>query len=127
MFEIPFATFATTVDPWFGSPGLAGAILGGGIGTLCAIYGTVLGICAPRGAARGFVFALHWGMIALGAVLAIMGIVALSGGQPYGVWYPLLLSGVISALIVGILTPVLRLRYRQAEHRRLEAEEFRRG
>ena len=127
MTETLQVTIAAGVEPWFNSPWLPGTILGSGVGILGGIYGTVLGICAPRGAARGFVFALHWGLVALGSLLAITGVVALTRGQPYGVWYPLLLSGVILTLVVGCLTPVLRLRYRQAEHRRLEAEEFRRG
>jgi hypothetical protein len=48
-------------------------------------------------------------------------------GQPYGVWYALLLPGVLLAVLMGTMTPIIKLRYRQAEHRRLTAEEFRRG
>ncbi len=48
-------------------------------------------------------------------------------GQPYGVWYSLLLPGLLLTALMGTMTPVIRLRYRQAEHRRLQAEEFRRG
>ncbi len=118
---------ATSVEPWFPNTWLPGTILGCSVGLLGGIYGSVMGICAPRGVARRLVYGMHFGLLALGAALLIAGVVAVSGGQPYGVWYPLLLEGVILSTVMGPLTPVMRLRYRQAEHRRLEAEEFRRG
>ena len=73
------------VEPWF-DPNLAGGILGGGVGVLGAVYGTLV-----------------------------------------GVWFSLLLPGVLLVVLMGCMTPVIKLRYRQAEHRRLQAEEFRRG
>ncbi len=120
-------TLAAQVEPWWDNAGLAGAILGGGTGVLGAIYGTTLGVLAPRGRCRTAVFALHGAWMVLGFALLAGGLTALLAGQPYGVWYPLVLSGAISAMITLILTPVLRVVYRQAEHRRLQAEEFRRG
>ena len=114
------------VEPWF-NPGLAGGLLGGGVGVMGAVYGCVVGVLAPQGKARPFVMALHWGMMALGAVFLAAGIGAAVAGQPYGVWYALLLPGVILLVLIGAFTPVIKLRYRQAEHRLLQAEEFRRG
>ncbi|MCK4873169.1 MAG: hypothetical protein KAS72_10625 [Phycisphaerales bacterium] len=54
------------------------------------------------------------------------GVAAATGGQPYGVYYPLLLCGGLLVLLLGCLTPVLIVRYAQADQRRLDAEEFRR-
>jgi hypothetical protein len=71
--------------------------------------------------------ALHWGAIALGIGFIGAGITAVVSGQPYGVWYSLLLPGLLLTVLMGTMTPVIKMRYRQAEHRRLEAEEFRRG
>ena len=88
---------------------------------------TLVGVLAPRGKGRAFVMALHWSALALGAVFIVAGITAVVGGQPYGVWYALLLPGLLMVVLMGTMTPVIRLRYRQAEHRRLQAEEFRRG
>ncbi len=79
------------VEPWFTNPGLAGGLIGGGVGVLGATYGSAVGVLAPRGKGRAFVMALHW------------------------------------AALMGTMTPIIKLRYRQAEHRRLTAEEFRRG
>ncbi len=114
------------VEPWF-NPGLAGGLLGGGVGLIGAVYGCVVGILAPRGQGRTFVMALHWGTIALGAVFLVAGIWAAFAGQPRGVWYVLLLPGLLLVVLMGAFTPLVKLRYRQAEHRRLQAEEFRRG
>ncbi len=114
------------VEPWF-DPGLTGGLLGGGVGVVGAVYGCMVGVLAPRGKGRTFVMALHWGTMALGAVFLAAGIGAAVAGQPYGVWYALLLPGVLLVVLMGVFTPVIKQRYRQAEHRRLQAEEFRRG
>ena len=113
-------------EPWF-SPGLAGSVFGGGVGVLGGIYGSVVGVLAPRGKGRGYVMALHWGAIALGGVFLVAGITAVVSGQSYGVWGALLLPGVLLTVLMGTMTPIIKQRYRQAEHRRLQAEEFRRG
>ena len=114
------------VEPWF-DPGLVGGLMGGGVGVIGAVYGTVVGVLAPRGKGRTSVMAVHWGTMTLGAVLLAAGIGAAVAGQPYGVWYSLLLPGLLLIVLMGAMTPVIRQRYRQAEHRRLQAEEFRRG
>ena len=121
----PFIELATQVEPWFGNPGLTGAFVGGGVGCLGGVYGTVAGILAPQGKCRGLVLGIHWFAVALGVVLLVTGVTALVLGQPYAVWFPMLLAGGVATLVVLPMTPLLRLRYRQAEQRRLEAEEFR--
>ena len=115
------------VEPWFQNFGVVGGSIGGGIGVLGAVYGTVVGVLAPRGKGRPFVFAMHWASLALGGLFLIAGVTAVITGQPYGVWYSLLLPGLLLTVLMGTMTPVIKLRYRQAEHRRLQAEEFRRG
>lgn len=118
---------ATQAQPWFENFGLVGGLLGAGIGTLGAVYGTTVGLLAPRGKARGLVLGLHWTCLALGVVLLAAGVTALATGQPYGVWYALLLPGALVTILMIVFLPIVRIRYQQAEHRRLEAEEFRRG
>lgn len=121
------AHLVAQAQPWFHNYGLAGALLGAGAGVYGAIYGSCAGTMAPLGRGKAFILALHWSGIALGVALLGAGIVALAAGQPYGVWFALILPGAILALVLAPITPVIRLRYRQAEQRRLEAEEFRRG
>ena len=100
---------------------------GAAMGVICGCIGAAAGYLAPRGKAKAFVFASFAVMIALGVVCLVVGLFALSTGQPWHVWYPLLLIGVIDCIVVPIQIPALRTRYRQAELRRLEAEELRRA
>ncbi len=117
----------SAVQPWFENWGLVGTLLGVGVGLLGGAYGAVVGICVPRGKAKGLVYGLHWFSLLLGLAVLAAGVTALIGGQPHRVWYPLLFSGaIVTGLIIGF-TPMIKLRYRQAEHRKLNAEEFRRG
>jgi hypothetical protein len=51
----------------------------------------------------------------------LAGLVALMLGQPYGVYYPLLLGGIITAAVCGGNYPVLRRRYDQIELRKMSA------
>ncbi|MCC6660748.1 MAG: hypothetical protein IT437_07670 [Phycisphaerales bacterium] len=104
-----------------------GAIGGSAIGVIGGCYGGLVGWLAPRGIGRRFFLTLHAVLIVLGVVALVAGIAALSVQQPYHVWYPLVLVGGILTLVMGCLFPVILTRYRQAEHRRLGAEELRRG
>ena len=117
----------SAVQPWFEDWGLVGTLLGVGVGLLGGAYGMVFGICAPRGKAKGLLYGLHWFSLLLGLAVLAAGVTALIVGQPYDVWYLLLFSGaIVTGLVIGF-TPMIKLRYRQAEHRKLNAEEFRRG
>jgi MFS family permease len=104
---------------------LIGALGGGGLGALGGMLGACAGVLAPRGRGRAFVLGSMMAMAALGLVLLIAGIVAVVGGQPHHVYYPLLLIGAVLTLVIGPLIPVVRLRYAQAEQRRLEAQSLR--
>jgi hypothetical protein len=65
--------------------------------------------------------------IGVGVSCLVAGLTALTMGQPYGVYYPLLLIGLLGTCVMGGITPVIRMRYREAENRRLQAEDLRRG
>lgn len=103
-----------------------GAFGGAGLGTLGGIYGAVAGTLAQRGRARRVVLGVHVAILATGLVALAAGIVAVSMGQPYHVFYPLLLIGVVISAVMGSLWPAMRRRYMDAERRHLEAEEIRR-
>ena len=125
--ELGMIELLGAVQPWIENWGLVGGLLGGGVGLLGGVYGTVVGVCASRGKAKGLVFGLHCFSLLLGLALLAAGITALIGDQPYGVWYALLLPGAILTFLMIIFTPMIKMRYRQAEHRHLSAEEFRQG
>ena len=117
------------MNPWWTDQdaGLFGGIAGAGLGILGGILGTLAGIFAPRGQCKGLVYGTFALMIIVGIICLVGGLAALCFDQPYGVYYPQLLIGIISTLVPGSLFPVIRQRYREAEARRLEAEEIRRS
>ncbi len=102
--------------------GLIGALMGAGLGVIGGVYGGVVGgVLAPRGLCRGVVLTVHLLLAAAGVVALCVGVTALIVGQPYHVWFPLTLAGFIGSVVMGSLYPLVRLRYRQAEARRMEA------
>jgi hypothetical protein len=121
---------ASDTQPWFDPQSFGtwfGALGGAGVGILGAFFGGFGGWAAPRGKHRSFVLG---GMLAVGVACAfslVAGLVALTMGQPYGVWYPLTLIGAVGAGCFLGLHPVMRRRYAEAESRRFEADALRRS
>lgn len=110
------------VDPnvmiWVGSVG--GAL----VGVWGAVLGTAGSYLVPRGKGRAFVFGMLFAGAAVGLGALGFGLAALLAGQPYVVWYPGLLTGV---LLVGLSVPfvfVMQARYRDAELRKMRAAEL---
>ena len=106
---------------WFG------AIGGSLVGVIGGTIGTAAGLLAPRGRGRRAVLACYAVLIAAGAAMLAVGLYAVLAGQPYHVWYPLVLIGGIVTLVMSLTLPGVRARYRQAEARRMDAEALRRA
>lgn len=106
-------------DPmvWSWVPGTLLGAIGGVMGALC-------GTLAPQGKAKGLVLGAWYAILLTCAVLLVLSIVAFFSGQPYGVWYGLGLPGVIGLVVMGSLLPVVKLRYRQAEERKMQAQDL---
>jgi len=61
------------------------------------------------------------GLIAVGALALVGGLISLAASQPFAVFYPLLLLGVLaSALPLGLL-PTIRRRYAEIELQTMRA------
>jgi hypothetical protein len=116
------------MTPWWTqeSAGWIGAIAGGGNGLLGAAIGAIAGVFGPRGKGKRLVYTLFAFALVGGIAALATGLYALVVGQPYVVWYPMVLLGAMNTLLFTILTPVVRRVYRHAEARRMEAEELRR-
>jgi MFS family permease len=118
------------MEPWFDPikfGALYGGIGGGLLGSLGGVLGAVAGKFAPQGKARGFVLGAFTAFTLIGIANLVVGIYAVATGQPYGIWYPLVLIGVLLSVLFAMLKPVVRKRYEEAETRRMDAAAFRRG
>ena len=110
-------------EPWFDAnqwgwlPGTALGVLGG-------LWGALAGTLAPHGRGKALVWGTYWVLLAAGGLLLAAGVVAVAGGQPYGVWYGLLLPGVLVLAVVAPLGVVARNRFRMAEERRMRAQDL---
>jgi hypothetical protein len=80
-----------------------------------------------RGKGKRFMIGLFGFMISLGVCLTIAGVIALIQKQPFHVHSPLFLGALVTLAVFGPMLPVILARYRQAESRRMEAEQFRRA
>lgn len=88
-------------------------------GTICGCLGALIGTLNSLGRARRLVVSLSVGLVAFGVVCLAMGGIAWLSSQPYAVYYPLLLGGVICTAVFGGLLPQIVQRYRQLELRKM--------
>jgi hypothetical protein len=79
--------------------GRTAGILGGVFGGVLGAIGAGVGLLAVRGRAPRLVLGMLQSAAALGFVLLAWGVAGLVLGQPYAVWYPLLLAGTIGAAL----------------------------
>lgn len=107
--------------------GWIGGVGGSLLGVLGGVYGTLAGILPPRGKGRGFMLGAAAVMLAVGVVLLVAGCVAVAAGQPYHVWYPLVLGGGSFSFVMASVFVAVHMRYREAERRKMAAAEIRRG
>jgi hypothetical protein len=96
-------------------------ILGGVVGSVLGILGAVLGWLGSAARAKGLVLGTLKAIAWLGVGALISGALALALGQPYAVYYPLVLVGTISAALGFSLPRSLARRYEELELRRMQA------
>lgn len=116
---IAAAATGQAVEPWWNEQqaGLAGGIGG----SLAGVLGGVIGTLAGVGKARRLVLCLMMAGITTGIVCLVAGLAAALTRQPYAVYYPLLLPGLILPVVLGALLPPIRRRYAEIELRKMES------
>jgi hypothetical protein len=110
-------------QPWF-DPNSYAWIPGTAYGVIAGILGGLVGWLLPRGRATRFLLRAWFVLWAAAVGLLVIGFVALLNGQPWGVWYGLLLPGAIGTLVVGANSFVILKTRRQVEQRRLAAKDL---
>jgi hypothetical protein len=101
-------------EPWFDANSwawLPGTVLG----CLCGLWGSLAGTLVPRGQGRIVVYGVGLLAVALATAAVIAGLVGLVNGQPFNVWFYLVIPLLpLDAMLVVFLCLLPRL-YRQAE------------
>ncbi len=96
---------------------LIGALGGAAAGVIGGGFGSLMGVCAPRGKLKSLVTSTHTLLVIASGVLLGAGIYANATGQPYHVFFPLMLAGSIGVSVLGALLPVTLFAYRAAAAR----------
>ena len=109
----------TAEGAWWGNRTAAwlGAILGPLLGIMGAIVGTLSGL----GRGRRIAIGICWFSVVFGCICLAAGLIAVGTSQPHVVYFPLLLIGVLSTVIMSSILPTVRKRFEDAELHRMNA------
>ncbi len=95
--------------------------VGGIIGTVFGILGGLIGLSCALIKSRTFTLILCLMGIAISGISLVAGIVAISVGQPYHVYYPLLMLGLVGVFVLGFNVRNISRRFQDEELRRMQA------
>ncbi|MGF1527774.1 MAG: hypothetical protein ACFCBW_13425, partial [Candidatus Competibacterales bacterium] len=99
--------------------GLIGGVGGALLGCLCGLLGTLAGL----GKARRYTLGAFNGLLGASALIALLGGYALASGQPWWVYYPLLLGGGVVVSVLGLNHRTIHQRYLQRELRQIQVKD----
>jgi zinc transporter ZupT len=112
-------------EPWF-DPIRWGWLPGTALGVLGGVWGTVAGLVGRK--YPGLLAASLWAWLGGSSVLLLAGLVALFQGQPYGIWYGLLLPGVLGSamgvMFLLMVLPSIREAHRREEEQKMQAHDL---
>lgn len=96
-----------------------GGWIGGIAGSVLGCLGSLLAVLAAKGKCRVFVVTTSKALIGLGIASTLVGLWALSVGQPYAVWFPLLLLGILLESILFVRLRQYQKTYEDLEMRKM--------
>jgi hypothetical protein len=100
-------------------------LVGGITGSVVGVAGGIIGILSGIGIARKVCLSLLGIMVIFGAASLAAGLAALIAAQPYEVYYPLLLIGVLCTILPAVLFRTVKRRYEQKELQKMHAMDIR--
>jgi hypothetical protein len=110
---------AAAAGAWWGDR--TAGLIGGIVGSVVGLMGGAIGLLCSLGRGRAAAGVLIHGMLAVGVVGLAVGAAALALRQPYAVWYPMLLTGVIATVLPLTMRTRIRARFEEMELRRMQA------
>jgi hypothetical protein len=110
-------------EPWF-DPNQWAWLPGSLLGSLGGLWGSLVGVLVPLGKGRAVTFGFGLLLAGLATASGIAGFIALADGQPFGVWFFLLMPAVLVDVLILALLCFLPRFYRIAEARRMGAGNF---
>jgi hypothetical protein len=124
----PLSLLAQATDPQTGvaawwsprSGGMIGGIGGAAVGVVSGLLGAATGVLAPRGIAKAPVLASWMLMLVFTFCVLIAGIIAAATGQPYSVYYILVLTGSIGVAVLGPMISMPMTAYAVAQARAID-------
>ena len=114
-----FSNLADSAAAWWTNQ--QGGIVGGVVGSLLGILGGLIGWSATWGKSQKLTMGLCHVGIAIGCVCLASGAIAAVLQQPFHVYYPLLLAGIISVCVIGANLRTISQRFQADEFRRMQA------
>ncbi|NLX07162.1 MAG: hypothetical protein GXY33_18655 [Phycisphaerae bacterium] len=106
-------------DVWWSER--TGGWIGAGLGGLIGLLGGLIGVLSGFHKAKTFVLTVMKLMLMAGIVSLALGVAAIFASQPYAVYYPLLLIGVICTAVIGFTYPMAKRGYQMAEMQKIKS------
>lgn len=101
--------------------GRTAGIFGAVFGCIIGLMGALIGLFTSKGQARYFVMGSMSVMLGIGIVCLLITCIALIKSQPYVVYYPLGLAGMLCTVLSIFLRGSVKKRYQQIELRKMES------
>ena len=114
-----FSNLAVSAVGWWNNQ--QSGIVGGVVGSLLGILGGLIGWSVTWGTSKKLTMGLCKAGIAIGCICLATGAIAAVLQQPFHVYYPLLLAGIISVCVIGANLRTISQRFQADEFRRMQA------
>jgi hypothetical protein len=110
-------------EPWF-DPDHWAWLSGTLLGCLGGLWGSLIGTLTPLGKGRALNIGLGLLLAELATASGIAGLIALAAGQPFGVWFFLVVPALPLDILILVALCLLPRFYRMVEARRMGTRHF---